>query len=77
MARCDLDEVAAADAACENCGRTRRFARAQIVASGARTLEAFGARLSCRACRDRGRNEKNVNLVPYFNNPVLQFRRSA
>lgn len=67
QARCDerFDGYRAADAECENCGRRRRFRGRELraYATMGHTVESFGRKLSCQACRERGAGYRNVNLV--------------
>jgi hypothetical protein len=63
----ELRQARALDVECEDCGRTRRFQRRDLLAldrEGVRTFRHLGSRLTCRHCRDRSGSGKNVTLKP-------------
>jgi hypothetical protein len=63
-----LDGVSALDAACGNCGRTKRLRLNRYMIDGYKqrgvhTVEDLGEKLSCARCREHGKPSKNISLT--------------
>lgn len=65
----ELADIVVLFITCEDCGRTRRWSRAQIAEverRGVRTLARLGSKLCCKSCAERGQSGAgyNVSLDP-------------
>lgn len=63
----ELRQARALDIECEDCGRTRRFQRRDLLEldmEGIRTFQQLGSKLYCRHCRERRGKGRNVSLKP-------------
>lgn len=67
MAASELRQAKALDIVCEDCGRTRRFQRRDLLEldmEGFRTFPQLGSKLVCRHCKGRRGAGKNISLKP-------------
>lgn len=68
----ELRQARALDIVCEDCGRTRRFHRRDLLEldlEGIRSFHQLGSKLVCKHCRERRGEGRNVSLKPrWFSN---------
>ena len=70
----ELRQARALDIVCEDCGRTRRFQRRDLLEldmEGFRTFPQLGSKLVCRHCRERQGRGKNISLKPRWFSQAL------
>ena len=63
----ELRQARALDIVCEDCGRTRRFQRRDLLEldlEGFHSFHQLGSKLVCRHCRERKGEGRNISLKP-------------